>query len=210
MASPFILPEKVALRAPWSATATPVEDEEGAHILDAVVISFRNGPTYELRAFVVLPKGVVCGSRENPRLIIEDDGGWADRFFQIGANSKIEQSAVFTVLNRKLARKILSGHLVGIRYLAFLKLRSDGSPTDLSSRWEKELRTKLSPYENSLIRFTAASYEALLSWHESSPAQVLANLEGVSPNTIRNRIYIAREANVLTKPGSGRRSLNKK
>lgn len=43
----------------------------------------------------------------------------------------------------------------------------------------------------------------------SSPAQVLAALEGVSVVTIRNRLHSAREQGLLEKPGSGKRSAKK-
>ena len=211
MSQPFILPEKVKLKSPWAVTATPLQDSRGAHHLDLIVVSFRRGPYYELRSFLVLPRSSVCeGTRRSPRDIVEDNGNWADEFIKVSGSSQIEPASVLSLLHKKTARNVLSGHLVGVRYLNYLKLSTDGAPIDLSSRWERELKAKLSPDEESLIKFTASSYEALLLWLESSPAQVLASLEGVSPSTIRNRIYAAREAKLLSKPGSGRRSVTKK
>ena len=46
----------------------------------------------------------------------------------------------------------------------------------------------------------------LTEWLESAPSQVLALIEGVSPSTIRNRLHSARQAGIIGKPGSGKRS----
>ena len=63
--------------------------------------------------------------------------------------------------------------------------------------------------EESLTKFTAISYKALTDWLETSPAQLLASVEGVSVTTIRNRIYAAREIGAIEKPGAGVRSAKK-
>lgn len=44
----------------------------------------------------------------------------------------------------------------------------------------------------------------------TSPARVLAEVEGVAVTTIRNRIYAARELGEIEKPGAGVRSAKKR
>jgi hypothetical protein len=104
------------------------------------------------------------------------------------------------------ARRLLSGHLLAIRYNAITRMREIEKYVDVASRWEKEFKFTLGQGEASLTKFTALSYRALTDWLETSPAQLLANIEGVSVTTIRNRIYAAREIGAIEKPGAGVRS----
>ena len=72
--------------------------------------------------------------------------------------------------------------------------------------WDKEFKFYNGNPEGSLTNYTALNYKILTEWLESAPSQVLALIEGVSPSTIRNRLHSAREAGVIGKPGSGKRS----
>jgi hypothetical protein len=116
---------------------------------------------------------------------------------------------VYEILNKVAARKLLSGHLLAIRYNAITRMREVEKHLDVASRWDKEFKFLLGRGEESLTRFTAISYKALTDWLETSPAQLLANVEGVSVTTIRNRIYAAREIGAIEKPGAGVRSAKK-
>jgi hypothetical protein len=116
---------------------------------------------------------------------------------------------VYEILNKVAARKLLSGHLLAIRYNAITRMREIEKHLDVAARWDKEFKFLLGQNEESLTKFTAISYKALTDWLETSPAQLLANIEGVSVTTIRNRIYAAREIGAIEKPGAGVRSAKK-
>jgi hypothetical protein len=77
---------------------------------------------------------------------------------------------------------------------------------DMAGLWDKEFKFYNNETGISLTTFTAMNYKMLTEWLETSPSQVLAAIEGVSPSTIRNRLNSAREAGVIGKPGSGKRS----
>jgi galactose mutarotase-like enzyme len=76
---------------------------------------------------------------------------------------------------------------------------------DMAGLWDKEFKFYNNETGISLTTFTAMNYKMLTEWLETSPSQVAA-IEGVSPSTIRNRLNSAREAGVIGKPGSGKRS----
>lgn len=77
----------------------------------------------------------------------------------------------------------------------------------LSGAWDFKFNSVAT--ETTLTQYTAESYRLLTEWLESSPAQVLAALEGVSVVTIRNRLHSAREQGLLEKPGPGKRGSKK-
>jgi hypothetical protein len=121
----------------------------------------------------------------------------------------MEPSFVYQALNKTVARNLLSGHLIAIRYNTFIKVLEVEGHVDFAARWDREFKFSLGQGQDSLTKFTALSYKALTEWLETSPARVLAAVEGVAVTTIRNRIYAARELGEIEKPGSGVRSARK-
>jgi len=139
-------------------------------------------------------------------LVQGKDADWASSYIPASDDQFIKPYMIYEILNKVSARRLLSGHLLAIRYNAITRMREIEKYVDVASRWEKEFKFTLGQGEASLTKFTALSYRALTDWLETSPAQLLANIEGVSVTTIRNRIYAAREIGAIEKLGAGVRS----
>jgi len=97
---------------------------------------------------------------------------------------------------------------VALRFEPLVRMRITEPYANLNAEWEPKFRFLLGVPELSLTSFTALNYKLLTDWLETSPSQVLAAIEQVSPTTIRNRLHSARIAGVIGKPGSGKRSSN--
>jgi hypothetical protein len=184
-------------------------DEQGSQdSLEAVVVSREVTAGFELHRVILQPRGT-SGAPETSknRLVVEiDRSNWSKAFIPQLNNEPIKPSDIYQVLNKTVARNLLSGHLIAIRYNTFIKILEIDEHVDFAARWDKEFKFSLGHGQDSLTKFTALSYKALTEWLETSPARVLAAVEGVAVTTIRNRIYAARELGEIGKPGSGVRS----
>jgi hypothetical protein len=136
-------------------------------------------------------------------LVEVDKSNWSAVYIPQATNPPMEPSIVYQALNKTVARNLLSGHLIAIRYSTFIKVLEVEGHVDFASRWDREFKFSLGQGQDSLTKFTALSYKALTEWLETSPARVVA------VTTIRNRIYAARELGEIEKPGSGVRSARK-
>jgi hypothetical protein len=63
----------------------------------------------------------------------------------------------------------------------------------------------ISKHDETITKATARLYKELTQWGEISSAMVIAELEGVSVLTVRNRLQSARKNGDLESPGSGAR-----
>jgi hypothetical protein len=166
---------------------------------------------FELHRVILQPQGTSGAPRalENQMVVELDKDNWSAPFIPQSNNPPMEPSKVYQALNKTVARNLLSGHLIAIRYNTFIKILEVDDHVDFAARWDKEFKFSLGQGQDSLTKFTALSYRALTEWLETSPARVLAAVEGVAVTTIRNRIYAARELGEIEKPGSGVRSARK-
>ena len=147
--------------------------------------------------------------RESTHLQVVDSSAakWATEFILSVRNSKpIHPETIYEIFSKLVAKSLLSGHIVAVKFSAILTQRADPRKVDFAGRWDREFRLLVGQPDQSLTSFTALNYKLLTDWLESSPAQVLADVEGVPATTIRNRIHAARESGVIGKPGSGKRS----
>jgi hypothetical protein len=179
--------------------------------MEALVVSRQTPDAYLLQKVVLQPRGTSQAPLDSGHvtLVQGKDAEWALPYIPRTEESFIKPYAVYEILNRSSARRLLSGHLLAIRYNMITRMRELDKHLDVASRWEKEFKFSIGQGEYSLTKFTAISYKALTDWLETSPAQLLASIEGVSVTTIRNRIYAAREIGAIEKPGAGVRSANK-
>jgi hypothetical protein len=83
---------------------------------------------------------------------------------------------------------------------------------NLSSRWGDimtehliDLHHQLQREEGDVVAYTAWRYESLTAWGESSAVREISLDLGISINTVRNRLQLARERGILSSPGSGAR-----
>ena len=191
--------------------ATKGSDEKLETNLEAVVVSRETLDAYLLYAVILQPRGTASAPLDSAHttLVQGKDADWASSYIPNSIDFFIKPYMVYEILNKVAARKLLSGHLLAIRYNAITRMREIDKHLDVASRWDKEFKFLLGQGEESLTKFTAISYKALTDWLETSPAQLLATIEGVSVTTIRNRIYAAREIGAIGKPGAGVRSAKK-
>jgi hypothetical protein len=209
------LPRNLCLNGEWAISVTDIatrgSDEQIETNLEAVVVSRETLDAYLLHTVILQPKGTSLAPRDSGHvtLVQGTDAAWASTFIPKSNDFFIKPYVVYEILNKVAARKLLSGHLLAIRYNAITRMREIDKHLDVASRWDKEFKFSLGQGEESLTKFTALSYKALTDWLETSPAQLLANVEGVSVTTIRNRIYAARELGAIEKPGAGVRSAKK-
>ena len=209
------LPRNLCLNGEWAISVTDIatrgSDEQIETNLEAVVVSRETLDSYLLHTVILQPKGTSLAPRDSAHvtLVQGKDAAWASTFIPKSNDFFIKPYMVYEILNKVAARKLLSGHLLAIRYNAITRMREVDKHLDVASRWDKEFKFLLGQGEESLTKFTAISYKALTDWLETSPAQLLANVEGVSVTTIRNRIYAAREQGAIEKPGAGVRSAKK-
>jgi hypothetical protein len=209
------LPRNLCLNGEWAISVTDIatrgSDEQIETNLEAVVVSRETLDAYLLHTVILQPKGTSLAPRDSGHvtLVQGKDAAWASTFIPKSNDFFIKPYVVYEILNKVAARKLLSGHLLAIRYNAITRMREIDKHLDVASRWDKEFKFSLGQGEESLTKFTALSYKALTDWLETSPAQLLANVEGVSVTTIRNRIYAARELGAIEKPGAGVRSAKK-
>jgi hypothetical protein len=209
------LPRNLCLKGKWAISVTDIAGSgpkaKHEHPLEAVVVSQESLVGYFLFGIFLQPKGT-SGAEIQSRHVTSVEGKdaeWGEAYLPKEVSNPISPAAVYDILNKVNARKLLSGHLLAIRYNAITRMREFDEHLDVASRWEKEFKFTLGQGEESLTKFTAISYKALTDWLETSPAQLLASIEGVSVTTIRNRIYAAREIGAIGKPGAGIRSAKK-
>jgi hypothetical protein len=124
----------------------------------------------------------------------------------VAGKLQIEPKSVYEMFSKQSARRILTGHLLALRFYPLLRMKAIAKKPDMAGMWDKEFKFYHGNPEGSLTNYTALNYKILTDWLESAPSQVLALIEGVSPSTIRNRLHSARQAGVIGKPGSGKRS----
>jgi hypothetical protein len=209
------LPRNLCLNGEWAISVTDIAtrgaDEKLETNLEAVVVSRETLDAYLLNTVILQPKGTALAPLDSAHITLVQgkDAVWASTYIPKSNDFFIKPYMVYEILNKVAARKLLSGHLLAIRYNAITRMREIDKHLDVASRWDKEFKFLLGQGEESLTKFTALSYKALTDWLETSPAQLLATVEGVSVTTIRNRIYAAREIGAIEKPGAGVRSAKK-
>jgi hypothetical protein len=209
------VPRNLCLNGEWAISVTDIAtrgtDEKLETNLEAVVVSRETLDAYLLHKVILQPKGTSLAPLDSLHvtLVQGKDADWASAYIPKSDDVFIKPYMVYEILNKVAARKLLSGHLLAIRYNAITRMREIDKHLDVASRWDKEFKFLLGQGEESLTKFTAISYKALTDWLETSPAQLLATVEGVSVTTIRNRIYAAREIGAIEKPGAGVRSAKK-
>ena len=209
------IPRNLSLGGHWAVSVSDVSfdstDQTPPAALEAVVVSRETAAGYELHRVILQPWGSSgAPSTSDKHMSVEvDKTNWSKLFIPQLSKAPIEPSLIYGTLNKTVARNLLSGHLIAIRYSAFIKVLEHDDHVDFAARWDKEFKFSLGQGQDSLTKFTARSYKALTEWLETSPARVLAAVEGVAVTTIRNRIYAARELGEIEKPGAGIRSAKK-
>lgn len=209
MASIPPLPTHLAIHGTWTVSAHHMPGTAPDLSGSEVVLSCEQvGSDMLIRRVDAFPYGFLPLNRtsRHQTLVEGRDADWATEFTERVIPRHIEPTDVYQLFGRSTARSLLTGHIVALRFQALLRIRELEPNVSLSALWDSQFRFTLGVPELSLTTFTALNYKLLTDWLETSPSQVLAAIEKVSPTTIRNRLHSARTAGVIGNPGSGKRS----
>lgn len=102
------------------------------------------------------------------------------------------------------ARNLLTGHLLALRFFEILKARHTLKTEQVFIGESVKVSLPKREGEN-ITQTTARIYEELQLWGENTSAWIIKEIEGVSINTIYNRLNIARSKNMIERPGTGAR-----
>lgn len=201
------IPTHLGLSGSWAVSVHEFEAGESYGLGQEVVLASEEVDSIHfIRSLQVLPKGSLRlpkGSGTSP-LVSLKDADWTKPY--ITGSMSISPLAIYSIFSKTAARQILTGHLLALRFHPLLRMKEIVQKPDMAGLWDKEFKFYNSDNGMSLTTFTALNYKMLTEWLETAPSQVLAAIEEVSPSTIRNRLNSAREAGVIGKPGSGKRS----
>lgn len=199
------LPSHLGLSGAWAISVHRFTDQGDG--IDVILASEEVEASHLIRSLTVLPHGQLALPPQGESLPIVSlkDSDWFKQF--MGAdNLSIAPKSIYEMFSKQSARRILTGHLLALRFYPLLRMKAIATKPDMAGMWDKEFKFYNGNPEGSLTNYTALNYKILTDWLESAPSQVLALIEGVSPSTIRNRLHSARQAGVIGKPGSGKRS----
>ena len=199
------LPSHLGLSGTWAVSVHGFSDQDPE--VDVVLASEEVDSSHLIRSLTVLPKGQLRLPPQGDSIPVVSlkDLDWFKQYMVPG-KLHIEPKSVYEMFSKQSARRILTGHLLALRFYPLLRMKAIATKPDMAGMWNKEFKFYNGNPEGSLTNYTALNYKILTEWLESAPSQVLALIEGVSPSTIRNRLHSARQAGVIGKPGSGKRS----
>jgi len=205
------LPGWIGFEGSWAGSVHYVdhpenEDQDNFGPLEILVTSREDSKgqawLQEVRILQSGSLGLPKPAKSN-RLGLAPDG-WLRKWVNLDAQfSFLDANSVDDVLAKSMARRLLTGHLVALRFHELLMARQ--VLEDSSGSYEGNLKFILAKGDETITRATARLYKELTQWGEISSAMVIAELEGVSVVTVRNRLQSARKSGDLESPGSGAR-----
>lgn len=199
------LPSYLGLLGPWAVSVHRFSGTEGP--LEVVLASKEVDARHFIKLLEVLPARSLDLQRLSGSypIVTLKDSDWAKPFIE-KSEGVIGPQEVYAMFNKQTARRLLTGHLLALRFYPLLRMKEIVSKPDLAGLWDKEFKFYNNNDGITITQYTAINYRILTDWLETAPSQVLAAIEGVSPTTIRNRLHSAREAGLIGKPGPGKRS----
>jgi hypothetical protein len=205
------LPGWIGFEGPWAGSIHFVdypenEDQDNFGPLEVLVVSRedKDGQAWlqEVRFLLAGSSGLPKPSKQN-RLGVAP-GGWLKQWIKPEAPfAFMDANSVDDMLAKSVGRRFLTGHLIALRFHELLTARQ--VLEDNSGSYEGNLKFIISKQDETITKATARLYKELTQWGETSSAMVIAELEGVSVITVRNRLQSARKSGDLQSPGSGAR-----
>jgi hypothetical protein len=207
-----VLPLWIGSKDGWGASLHLIQSpKKGANVrlapIEAVVIS------QEIEGVVKL-KGIRFQSPSAGTLAIDKEKGpirnapapWLKAVVASYAESPdMDSIAASQHLDSRTYRNLLTGHILAYRFFDLLVARHSLADTPvsvkgMSIRFDLPARPK-----ESLTKTTSRIFKELQEWGESTPAWLIAQIEGVAVNTIYARLNEGRKKELLVKPGKGAR-----
>ena len=205
------LPGWIGFDGPWAGSIHFVdypenEEQDNFGPLEVLVVSRedKDGQAWlqEVRFLLDGASGLPKPKKSN-RLGLAPDG-WLRKWINTDSRfAFIDANSVDGILAKNIARRLLTGHLVALRFHELLMARQ--VLEDSTGSYEGNLKYIFSKQDETITKATARLYKELTQWGEISSAMVIAELEGVSVLTVRNRLQSARKSGDLESPGSGAR-----
>jgi hypothetical protein len=205
------LPGWIGFQGPWAGSIHFIdypenEEQDNFGPLEVLVVSRedKNGQAW-LQEVRFLPNGAsgLPKPKKNNRLGLTPDG-WLKKWITPESPfAFIDANSVDDILARTTARRLLTGHLIALRFHELLMARQ--VLEDNSDSYDGNLKFIINKHDETITKATARLYKELTQWGEISSAMVIAELEGVSVLTVRNRLQSARKSGDLESPGSGAR-----
>lgn len=207
-----VLPLWIGSKDGWGASLHLVQSpKKGANVrmepIEAIVIS------QEIEGVVKL-KGIRFQSPSAGTLEVNEEKGpirnapapWLKAVVASYAESPdLDSVATSQHLDSRTFRNLLTGHILAYRFFDLLVVRHSLADTPvsvkgMSIRFDLPARPK-----ESLTKTTSRIFKELQEWGESTPAWLIAQIEGVAVNTIYARLNEGRKKELLAKPGKGAR-----
>jgi hypothetical protein len=205
------LPGWIGFDGPWAGSIHFVdypenEEQDNFGPLEVLVVSREDkGGQAWLQEVRFLQNGVsgLPKPKKSNRLGLAPDG-WLQKWINPESPfAFMDANSVDAILAKTMARRLLTGHLVALRFHELLMARQ--VLEDSAGSYEGNLKFVISKQDETITKATARLYKELTQWGEISSAMVIAELEGVSVLTVRNRLQSARKSGDLESPGSGAR-----
>ena len=106
-------------------------------------------------------------------------------------------------LESRTYRNVLTGHLLAYRFMDLLIAKHSLKENPISAKGLSLRYSLPAKGKESITETTSRIYKELQEWGESTPAWLIAQIEGVAVNTIYGRLNECRKKELLTKPGKG-------
>jgi hypothetical protein len=205
------LPGWIGFEGPWAGSIHFVgypenEEQDNFGPLEVLVVSRedKDGQAWlqEVRFLQDGASGLPKPKKGNHLGLAPD--GWLRKWISPESPfSFMDANSVDDILAKATARRLLTGHLIALRFHELLMARQ--ILEDSTGSYEGNLKFIITKQDETITKATARLYKELTQWGEISSAMVIAELEGVSVLTIRNRLQSARKSGDLESPGSGAR-----
>ena len=175
--------------------------------VEVVVVSRANQHHMDLYALHVLPLGTTGFAQEgNQKLHLVNVAEFKHWLPTSPGPKPLDPKSIYSMLAKPFARQVLSGHILVTNFWQLIAAREALTGTEISADFDEGMSLQYANKKDGRVTaVTARVYAELTNWCEPFPAKLIAEIEGVSVVTIRNRLQSARTQGILTSPGSGKR-----
>jgi hypothetical protein len=175
--------------------------------VEVVVVSRANDQFMDLYALHVLPLGTTgFTQRGTQNLHLVNVAEFKPWLPTTTGPKPLDPKSIYSMLSKPFARQILSGHILVTNFWQLMAAREALEGTEFSTEFDAGMSLQYANKKDGRVTaITARVYAELTNWCEPFPAKLIADIEGVSVVTIRNRLQNARTQGILASPGSGKR-----
>jgi hypothetical protein len=180
---------------------------QNGETLEAVIISRANPSNLDLYALHLLPLGTTGFTQEGGRKVHRvNPADFMDWIPKNPGPKPLDPQTVYNTFSKPFARQILSSHVLLVNFWRQMMAHEALAETGLAEEFNEGMSLQYADKKDGRITaITARVYAELTHWCEPFPAKLIAENEGISVITVRNRLQSARALGLLESPGSGKR-----